>query len=105
MQQQAQAVFTERMNHYAPLLGVHWRTLSLSQANTRWGSASSNGTIRLHWRLVQMPPEVLDYVVVHELAHLREMNHSARFWALVEQILPDYKQRQLQLKRTALAPW
>ena len=105
MQQQAQAIFTERMNHYAPLLGVHWRTLSLSQANTRWGSASSNGTIRLHWRLVQMPPELLDYVVVHELAHLREMNHSARFWALVEQILPDYKQRQLQLKRTALAPW
>lgn len=104
MQLQAQAVFTERMTHYAPMLGVQWRALKLSQANTRWGSASSNGTIRLHWRLMQMPPEVLDYVVVHELAHLREMNHSARFWALVEQILPDYRQRQFQLKRTTLPP-
>lgn len=105
MQMQAQAVFTERMAHYAPLLGVQWRALKLSQANTRWGSASSNGIIHLHWRLIQMPPEVLDYVVVHELAHLREMNHSARFWALVEQILPDYRQRQFQLKRSALPPW
>lgn len=105
MQMQAQAVFTERMTHYAPMLGVQWRALKLSQANTRWGSASSNGTIRLHWRLIQMPPDVLDYVVVHELAHLREMNHSARFWALVEGILPDYRQRQFQLKRTSLPPW
>ncbi|MDO4769651.1 MAG: SprT family zinc-dependent metalloprotease [Brachymonas sp.] len=105
MQMQAQAVFIDRMAHYAPMLGVQWRALKLSQANTRWGSASSNGTIRLHWRLIQMPPEVLDYVVVHELAHLREMNHSARFWALVEGILPDYRQRQFQLKRTSLPPW
>ncbi|MDO4795828.1 MAG: SprT family zinc-dependent metalloprotease [Brachymonas sp.] len=105
MQMQAQAVFTERMAHYAPMLGVQWRALKLSQASTRWGSASSNGSIRLHWRLIQMPPELLDYVVVHELAHLREMNHSVRFWALVAQILPDYRQRQFQLQRTSLSPW
>ena len=105
MQQQAYAIFTERLAHYAPLLDVRWSALKLSQADTRWGSASSSGIIRLHWRLIQMPANILDYVVVHELAHLREMNHSPRFWALVEQILPDYQQSRYQLKRTVLAPW
>lgn len=105
MQQQALEIFTQRLNHYAPMLGVRWQALKLSQAQGSWGCATSRGTIRLHWRLVQMPADVLDYVVVHELAHLREMNHSPRFWALVEQILPDYRQRQFQLKRTVLAPW
>ena len=105
MQQQALALFTARMTHYAALLGVRHQTLKLSQAGTRWGSASGKGVIRLHWRLVQMPDDVLDYVVVHELAHLREMNHGPRFWALVESILPDYRQRQFRLKHTTLAPW
>ena len=105
MQQQAYAIFTERLAHYAPLLDVRWSALKLSQADTRWGSASSSGIIRLHWRLVQMSANILDYVVVHELAHLREMNHGPRFWALVEQILPDYQQSCYQLKRTVLAPW
>ncbi len=105
MQQQALEIFTQRLNHYAPMLGVRWQALKLSQAQGSWGCATSRGTIRLHWRLVQMPADVLDYVVVHELAHLREMNHSPRFWALVEHILPDYRQRQFQLKRTVLAPW
>ena len=105
MQQQALHVFAERLAHYAAQLEVDWHALRLSQANGRWGSANSRGVIRLHWRLVQMPPEVLDYVVVHELAHLREMNHGKRFWALVEQILPDYRQHRFQLMRTTLAPW
>ncbi|MDO5652746.1 MAG: SprT family zinc-dependent metalloprotease [Brachymonas sp.] len=105
MQQQALAVFTARLDHFAVLLDVRWRELKLSQAEGRWGSATSSGVIRLHWRLMQMPPDVLDYVVVHELAHLHEMNHGPRFWAWVEKILPDYRQRQFVLKRTALAPW
>ena len=105
MQQQATAIFTQRLNHYAPLLGVCWQSLALSNAQGRWGSATSRGAIRLHWRLVQMPPEVLDYVVVHELSHLHEMNHGPRFWAWVEKILPDYRQRQFLLKKTVLAPW
>ena len=105
MQQQALNLFTERLDHYAPQLEVNWQALRLSQANGRWGSANSRGVIRLHWRLVQLAPEVLDYVAVHELAHLREMNHGRRFWALVEQILPDYQQRRFQLMQTTLTPW
>ena len=105
MQQQAIALFAARLAHYAPQLGVRPSSLKLSNAASRWGSATSQGGIRLHWRLVQMPPQLLDYVVVHELAHLHEMNHSPRFWGLVEKILPDYRQRQYQLTQTRLPPW
>lgn len=105
VQQQALQIFAQRLEHYAPMLGVRWQTLKLSRARSSWGCATSKGTIRLHWRLPQLAPEVLDYVVVHELAHLREMNHSPRFWRLVEQILPDYRQHQFQLKQTVLPPW
>ena len=65
LQQQARAVFVERLNHFAPQLGVQWRRLSLSSARTRWGSASQDGHIRLNWRLVHLPLSQLDYVVVH----------------------------------------
>ena len=105
MQQHAYTLFAERLNHYAPQMGVRWSSLKLSNAASRWGSATSQGGIRLHWRLVQLPMQLLDYVVVHELAHLHEMNHSTRFWGWVEKILPDYRQRQFQLKQTSLSPW
>jgi predicted metal-dependent hydrolase len=65
--------------------------LSLSSAKTRWGSANAGGAIRLHWRLVQYPLATIDYVVAHELAHLREMNHGPRFWAVVGSVVPDYR--------------
>jgi predicted metal-dependent hydrolase len=103
--QQATQHYTARMNHYAALLGVTWRTLALTNANTRWGSAKADGSIRLHWRLMQFSPEVIDYVVVHELSHLRELNHSPRFWAIVASVLPDYEARQKQLKAQVLPPW
>jgi predicted metal-dependent hydrolase len=103
--QQATQHYTTRMNHYAALLGVTWRTLALTNANTRWGSAKADGSIRLHWRLMQFPPEVIDYVVAHELSHLRELNHSPRFWATVASVLPDYEARQKQLKTQVLPPW
>lgn len=105
IQHQAHTIFTQRLNHYAPILGVQYSTLKISNAKTRWGSANSRGTICLHWRLLQMPSAVLDYVVVHELAHLHEMNHGKRFWAWVERILPDYRMRQQLLKTTQLPPW
>lgn len=91
IQQQAVTIFTARLDYFATVLGVQYKRLKISNAKTRWGSASSRGTICLHWRLLQMPSMVLDYVVVHELAHLHEMNHSKRFWAWVEKVLPDYK--------------
>lgn len=103
--QQATVHYTARMNHFAPLLGVRWRTMTLTNANTRWGSAKADGSIRLHWRLMQFSPEVIDYVIAHELSHLRELNHSPRFWATVASVLPDYEARQQQLKAQVLPPW
>ena len=97
--------FTERLQHFAPQLGVQWRKLSLSSATTRWGSASADGSIRLNWRLVHFKPEIIDYVVVHELSHLQVMNHSPAFWDTVEHVLPDYAERRAQLKDEALPRW
>lgn len=105
LMRQAKAVFTERMEHYAPRLGVQWRRLSLSSAGTRWGSASANGSIRLHWRLIHFRLDVIDYVVVHELSHLRVMDHSPRFWDTVATVVPDYAQLRGQLRDEAIPRW
>jgi predicted metal-dependent hydrolase len=91
LQRQARRVFDERCRHYAERLGVRWTRLALSSATTRWGSASADGSIRLNWRLVHFALPTIDYVVAHELAHLREMNHSPRFWDVVRAVLPDYE--------------
>jgi predicted metal-dependent hydrolase len=99
LMQYAHAHFVTRLNHYAPLLGVRWQRLGLSNASTRWGSASADGSIRLNWRLVHLRPELIDYVVAHELSHLREMNHSPRFWATVASVMPDYALLRAELKR------
>jgi predicted metal-dependent hydrolase len=98
---QALHVFQARCAHFAPQLQVRPQRLSLSAARTRWGSASANGNIRLNWRLIHLPLATLDYVVVHELAHLREMNHSARFWSLVRAVLPDYETTRRGLQHNA----
>ena len=79
--------------------------MRVSSASTRWGSASRDGSIRLNWRLIHFDTAIIDYVVVHELAHLLEMNHGARFWAHVARILPDYAARRRTLKSTVLPPW
>ena len=102
LQKQARLLFVQRLDHFAPLLGVQWRRLSLSGARTRWGSAGADGHIRLNWRLVHLPPGQIDYVVVHELAHLREMNHSPRFWDTVGGVMPDYRERRQALRQSAL---
>jgi predicted metal-dependent hydrolase len=98
LQRQARRVFEERCQIYAQRLGVRWRRLSLSSAQTRWGSASADGSIRLHWRLIHFGLPTIDYVVAHELAHLREMNHSPRFWDVVRSVLPDYEVARGTLK-------
>ncbi len=103
--QQALRHFEQRVAVYAPLLDVRCSALHLSNARTRWGSASARGVIRLHWGLLHFPPAVLDYVVVHELCHLREMNHSPRFWALVEQLMPDYREQRQWLSGARLPQW
>jgi len=105
MMQAAHAHFEARLNHFAPLLGVRWTTLKLSAAATRWGSAKADGSIRLHWRLMQFAPEVVDYVVAHELSHLRHMDHSERFWRTVATVVPDYAVLRARLKGERLPPW
>ena len=98
LQEEARRVFAERVALYAPMLGVQVSRISLSSARTRWGSASASGAIRLHWRLIHFSQDVIDYVVVHELAHLREMNHSPRFWAVVGSVLPGFEEARQRLK-------
>lgn len=105
LMRRAREHFTERLQHFAPQLGVQWRKLSLSSAATRWGSASADGSIRLNWRLIHFKPDIIDYVVVHELSHLQVMNHSPAFWDTVGQVIPDYAQRRTQLKDEALPRW
>jgi predicted metal-dependent hydrolase len=105
MLREARAHFTARLLHHAPAMGVQWRTLRLSSARTRWGSANADGVIRLNWRLMQHGAEVIDYVVVHELAHLRHMDHSPRFWAVVASVLPHWKRLRQVLKDKPLPLW
>ena len=105
LMRQAKRIFTERLDHFAPLLQVQWRKLSLSSAGTRWGSARSDGSIRLHWRLIHFRMPVIDYVVAHELSHLRVMDHSPRFWDTVRAVVPDYAELRVQLKDEAGPQW
>jgi predicted metal-dependent hydrolase len=105
LMRQARRLFTERLEHFAPRLQVQWRKMSLSSAGTRWGSASADGSIRLHWRLIHFRASVIDYVVVHELSHLRVMDHSPRFWDTVRTIVPDYEILRGQLKDEAIPKW
>ena len=103
--QSARQHFLTRLAHFAPLLGVHYTSLRLSSAETRWGSAKSDGSIRLNWRLMHYAPAVIDYVVAHELAHLRVMDHSPRFWDTVAEVVPDHRALRQQLKDIPAPPW
>jgi predicted metal-dependent hydrolase len=99
---EATRLFTERLDLYAEKLGLAYSSLTLSSAGTRWGSCTVDGSIRLNWRLMHFSLPLIDYVVAHELAHLREMNHSPRFWATVESIYPDYDGAREALRKRSL---
>lgn len=90
LSQRALARIRERLNHYAPQLGVTFGRVTVRDQKSRWGSCSAKQNLNFNWKLIMAPSEVLDYVVVHELCHLREFNHSPRFWALVEHQMPEY---------------
>jgi len=100
-------LFRARVPHYAALLGAREPSLGLSNARTQWGSCrrirGEAGRVLLSWRLVHLPPYFTDYVVAHELAHLREHNHSSRFWAIVAQLFPDYLSARRELNRLGRA--
>lgn len=98
MQNEARALFRERLALYEERLGTRHRVLRLSSAKTRWGSCSADGRILLNWRLIHFPVSTIDYVVAHELAHLKEMNHGPRFWATVATLLPDYEAARDQVR-------
>ena len=84
--------------HYADVMGLRYKRVDLRDQTTRWGSCSSSGVLSFSWRLILAPHHVLDYVAAHEVAHLKEMNHSKRFWALVEDALPTMKTSRKWLK-------
>jgi predicted metal-dependent hydrolase len=93
-----------RVAYYAAQLGVVTPVVRLSKAKTRWGSCNHLGVIRLNWQLAKLSSELVDYVVAHEVAHLVEMNHSPRFWAVVERLYPDYRAARDRLRRWTIDP-
>jgi len=95
----AKAHFTERVMIFAAQMGVNPTAVKVNSAKTRWGSCSSRGSINFSWMLIMADDYVIDYVVVHELAHLTQLNHSAKFWSIVRDVLPDYLQRAARLKK------
>ena len=96
-------VIPERVRYYAPLVGVNYGRITIRNQKTRWGSCSSKGNLNFNVALMLVPAEVLDYVVVHELAHRKEMNHSKRFWAEVERVCPEYRTYSTWLKEEGSA--
>lgn len=97
--QEAHNHIRTQVDHYANHMDVQPGPLTIRDYKSRWGSCSADGSIRFNWRIMIAPPEIVDYVVVHELAHLREMNHSPRFWAHVKAVLPDLDQHRQWLKQ------
>ena len=95
---QAMTLIPQKVRYYAQIIGVTYGRITIRNQRTRWGSCSGKGNLNFNCLLLLMPEDVLDYVVVHELCHRKEMNHSARFWEEVEKILPDYRQRRKWLK-------
>jgi len=102
LRQQAVALFVPRAFDFARRLATQPTAVKLSNARSQWGRCNERGEIRLNWRLLQLPPRLADYVVAHEVAHLIELNHSPRFWALVESLLPGHVEQRRDLN--AFAP-
>lgn len=95
----ARQVIRERIEYFNQFYGYSFTRITIRDQKSRWGSCSSNGTLSFNYRLALIPLELADYVVVHELCHLKEMNHSNRFWGLVSRTIPDYRKRRTALKQ------
>jgi predicted metal-dependent hydrolase len=99
LQKQAKVALEEAVKHYSRKIGIHPRTITLRDTKSRWGSCSSKGNLNFSWRLILSPPFVLDYLAAHEVAHLREMNHSPRFWHLLNYLCPHVEDAEYWLKK------
>jgi predicted metal-dependent hydrolase len=97
--QEARKIISERVNRYAKIAALSFKSIAITTAETRWGSCSNNKTLNFNWKLVMAPVEVIDYVVTHELAHLTELNHSRDFWETVRKMYPVYREYRTWLKR------
>ena len=97
LRERAKSVLAQRTAYFARQIGVTYGRITVRDQKTRWGSCSQTGNLNFNFRLILAPLEVLDYVVVHELCHRRQMNHSAQFWQEVAQVLPDYRKRKAWL--------
>ena len=95
----AKVILKKKLEYYSKIMGLSYGRMTITSAKTRFGSCSSKGNIAFSWRLMLYPEEAIDYVVVHELAHLKEMNHSAAFYKIIEMVFPDYKARRALLKK------
>lgn len=100
---EAACFFPVRAAYFAPLIGVTYGRITIRAQHTRWGSCSGQGNLNFNCLLMLVPEDMADYVVVHELCHRKEMNHSAAFWAEVERVLPDYRERRKWLKENGAA--
>jgi predicted metal-dependent hydrolase len=98
LQAEAKRLFAERLPIYAEKLQVVYQSFALSSATTQWGSCTADGKIRLNWRLIHFSLPLIDYVIAHELAHLREMNHSPKFWATVQSVFPEFQEAKKALR-------
>lgn len=98
LKNKARKVIPEKVSYYAPLVGVSFNRITIRNQSTRWGSCSAKGNLNFNCKLMLLDDELIDYVVVHELCHILQMNHSTAFWAEVERVLPDYKARRKALK-------
>lgn len=96
--ERAKQILPARIQYYAKIMGVTYGRITLREQKTRWGSCSSKGNLNFNWKLALMPDEILDYVVVHELAHRVHMNHSPEFWGLVQRYMPDYRECKRKLR-------
>ncbi len=98
----ARKIARDKMNYFNQFYNFKWRKIAIKNTKTRWGSCSKQGNINFNYKIALLPEKLADYIIVHELCHLGELNHSRRFWALVSRSVPDYRQIKQELHKNSL---